>query len=97
MRLVGAELLKIRTTSAWWVFGIIMLPLWALAVLYNWGTANITSQVDPGADVPADPAELVRVAGQAVNVATTLSPSGQFLGVLLVNRLLAGLRSTKNC
>jgi len=84
MRLIGAELLKIRTTSTWWVFGIILLPLWGLAVLYNWGTANITSQVDPNADVPSDQAELVRVAGEAVNVATTLYTSGQFLGVLLV-------------
>ena len=86
MRLIGAELLKIRTTSTWWVFSLIMLPLWALAVLYNWGTANITSGIDAAQqqDVPADQAELVRVAGEAVNVATTLYTSGQFLGVLLV-------------
>ena len=85
MRLVGAELLKIRTTSTWWIFSLILLPLWALAVLYNWGTANITSDIDTGsADVPADQAELVRVTGEAVNVATTLYTSGQFLGVLLV-------------
>jgi ABC-2 type transport system permease protein len=84
VRLIGAELFKIRTTSTWWVFALLMLPLWALAVLYNWGTANITSQVDPNTDVPADQAELVRVTSEAVNVATTLYTSGQFLGVLLV-------------
>lgn len=84
MRLVRAELRKLLTTSTWWVFGLILLPLWALAVLYNWGTANITSQADASADVPAQQQELVRVAGQAVNVATTLYTSGQFLGVLLV-------------
>jgi hypothetical protein len=84
MRLIGAELLKIRTTSTWWVFGLILLPLWAVAVLYNWGTANITRNVDPGAGVPDDQAELVRVAGEAVNVASNLYTSGQFLGVLLV-------------
>lgn len=85
MRLIKAELLKIRTTSTWWIFGLILLPLWALAVLYNWGTANITSGIDTNnADVPADQAELVRVTGEAVNVATTLYTSGQFLGVLLV-------------
>jgi ABC-2 type transport system permease protein len=83
MRLIGAELLKIRTTSTWWIFTLILLPLYALAVLYNWGTANITSGVDTS-DVPADQAELVRVSGEAVNVATTLYTSGQFLGVLLV-------------
>jgi ABC-2 type transport system permease protein len=84
MRLIGAELLKIRTTSTWWVFGLIMLPLWGMAVLYNWGTANLTRNVDPGADVPADQAELIRVTKEAVNVASTLYTSGQFLGVLLV-------------
>jgi ABC-2 type transport system permease protein len=85
MRLIGAELLKIRTTSTWWIFSLILLPLWALAVLYNWGTANITRGIDTNsADVPADQAELVRVTNEAVNVATTLYTSGQFLGVLLV-------------
>ncbi len=84
MNLVRAELTKIRTTSTWWIFTLIMLPLWALAVLYNWGTANVMTQTDPGADVPADQAELVRVAGEAINVATTLYTSGQFFGVLLV-------------
>ena len=85
MRLIGAELLKIRTTSTWWIFTLILLPLWALAVLYNWGTANITRGIDTAnGDVPADQAELVRVTNEAVNVATTLYTSGQFLGVLLV-------------
>jgi ABC-type transport system involved in multi-copper enzyme maturation permease subunit len=84
MSLVRAELTKIRTTATWWVFTLIMLPLWGLAVLYNWGTANVMSQAEPGADVPADQAELVRVAGEAINVATTLYTSGQFFGVLLV-------------
>lgn len=84
MRLIRAELLKIWTTSTWWVFGIILVPLWALAVLYNWGTANVTRGLDAGAGVPEDQAELARVASEAVNVATTLYTSGQFLGVLLV-------------
>jgi ABC-2 type transport system permease protein len=83
MSLVRAELLKVRTTSTWWVFGLIMLPLWALAVLYNWGTTNAQQGVDR-AGLTADQAEQVRVAGEAVNVATTLYTSGQFLGVLLV-------------
>jgi hypothetical protein len=71
MNLVNAELLKIRTTSTWWIFGIILLPLWALSLLVNWGTANLTSQADQG-DLTADQAEQVRVAGEAVNVAANL-------------------------
>jgi ABC-type transport system involved in multi-copper enzyme maturation permease subunit len=84
VNLVRAELLKIRTTSTWWIFGVILLPLWALAVLYNWATTN--SLADAAATEGASPeqAEQLRVAGEAVNIATTLYTSGQFLGVLLV-------------
>lgn len=85
MRLVRAELLKVRTTATWWVFGAIMLPLWMMAVGYNWGTANLTRGLDPSqSGATPDQAEQVRVAAEAVNVATTLYTSGQFLGVLLV-------------
>jgi ABC-2 type transport system permease protein len=83
MNLVRAELLKVRTTSTWWVFSLIMLPLWALAVLYNWGTTSAQQGVDQSG-LTADQAEQIRVTGEAVNVATTLYTSGQFLGVLLV-------------
>jgi ABC-2 type transport system permease protein len=84
MRLVAAELLKIRTTATWWVFGLMLLPLWALTVLVNWGSSNLTSGVEGTAEVPADQAELLEVANQAVNVASNLYTSGQFFGVLLV-------------
>ena len=89
MNLVSAELLKIRTTSTWWIFSIITFPLWAAAVLLNWGTANLTSQagVDPG-DTSLQ-AEQVRAAGEAVNIAANLYTSGQFLGVLIVMLLSA--------
>ena len=82
MRLVGAELLKIRTTSTWWIFTIVLVPLWALAVGYNWLQAYATGQVS-SADVPSDQAALVEATNQAINVATNLYTSGQFFGVLL--------------
>jgi ABC-type transport system involved in multi-copper enzyme maturation permease subunit len=84
VNLVRAELLKIRTTSTWWVFGVIMLPLWALAVLYNWATTNSLSDAASTEGASPEQAEQLRVAGEAVNIATTLYTSGQFLGVLLV-------------
>lgn len=85
MRLVSAELRKVLTTSTWWIFGVIMLPLWAAAVAYNWGSIASVRNVDLSqGNVPAEQAEQIRVAGEAVNVATTLYTSGQFLGVLLV-------------
>ena len=36
MTLVRSELLKIRTTSTWWIFGLISLALWALTLFFNW-------------------------------------------------------------
>ena len=84
MNLVRAELLKIRTTSTWWIFGVILLPLWALAVLYNWATTNNLSNAASTEGASPEQAEQLRVAGEAVNIATTLYTSGQFLGVLLV-------------
>ncbi|MDT5030777.1 MAG: type transport system permease protein [Actinoplanes sp.] len=50
--LVKAELQKIRTTSTWWIFGIILLPLWAAALLLNWAQSNLLVSDDetPGLD-----------------------------------------------
>ena len=83
MNLVKAELFKIRTTSTWWVFGLITLPLWGLALLINWLSSNLSANVDPG-EVTAEQAEQIRVANEAVNVASNLYTSGQFFGVLMV-------------
>jgi ABC-2 type transport system permease protein len=81
--LIKAELLKIRTTSTWWIFGIIMLPLWVVSLLVNWGTSNFTTGADTS-NVDPSQAEQVRVAGEAINIATNLYTSGQFFGVLIV-------------
>jgi ABC-type transport system involved in multi-copper enzyme maturation permease subunit len=81
--LIKAELLKIRTTSTWWVFGIIMLPLWAISLLVNWGTSNLTTGAD-SSNLDPNQAEQVRVAGEAVNIGANLYTSGQFFGVLIV-------------
>ena len=88
MKLVKAELLKIRTTSTWWVFGIVMLPLWAASLLVNWASANFSTQGDQSGLDP-DQAEQIRVAGEAVNVAANLYTSGQFFGTLIVMLLAA--------
>ncbi|MEU4428381.1 ABC transporter permease [Actinoplanes sp. NPDC024001] len=40
MNLVRAELLKIRTISLWWGFGLLLLPLWAAALFFNWASAT---------------------------------------------------------
>jgi ABC-2 type transport system permease protein len=89
MRLIGAELTKIFTTSMWWVFSLILIPLWALSILFNWGTANVTSQIPADANVDPESAALLEATSQAINVATNLYTSGQFFGVLLIVMLSA--------
>jgi ABC-2 type transport system permease protein len=82
MRLVRAELFKIRTTSLWWIMGIILVPLYAASILANWLTANVAGDV-------ADPSEQARAAQEPVNVATNLYTSGQYFGILIVLLLSA--------
>jgi ABC-2 type transport system permease protein len=93
MSLVRAELLKIRTTSVWWIFGVVMLPLWALSVLYNWAVSSLVAQpgvAQAGAGGGGTLQERqVAAAAKAVNVAADLYTSGQFLGVLIVMLLAA--------
>ena len=43
MNLVRAELTKVLTTSLWWIFGLIMVPLWGASVGINWLTASVTA------------------------------------------------------
>jgi len=84
MNLVKAELFKIRSTSTWWIFGLVALVLWALTLLINWAGSNINQSAEAAEGLTADQAEQVRVANEAVNVASNLYTSGQFFGVLIV-------------
>jgi ABC-2 type transport system permease protein len=80
MNLVKAELFKLRTTSLWWIFAIILIPLWAVSLLLNWATEDSQTAAN------ASPGETVRTASEA---AANLYTSGQFFGVLLVLLLSA--------
>jgi ABC-2 type transport system permease protein len=85
MNLVKAELFKIRSTSTWWILGLITLVLWLLALLANWASSSISAGVDPAEQgLNSDETEQLRVANAAVNVASNLYTSGQFFGVLMV-------------
>ena len=89
MNLVKAELFKIRSTSTWWIFGLVALVLWALTLLINWAGSNINQSAESTDGLTADQAEQIRVANEAVNVASNLYTSGQFFGVLMVMLLAA--------
>jgi ABC-type transport system involved in multi-copper enzyme maturation permease subunit len=84
MNLVKAELFKIRSTSTWWILGLITLVLWALTLLINWAGSSINAGAESTEGLTPDQAEQVRVANEAVNVASNLYTSGQFFGVLMV-------------
>ncbi|NBE80556.1 ABC transporter permease [Micromonospora rubida] len=83
MNLVRSELLKIRTTSTWWIFGLISLPLWILALLFNWlqtdALAGGTLE-----DVPAEQADQIQAVQSADSLAANIYTNGQFFGLLIV-------------
>jgi ABC-type transport system involved in multi-copper enzyme maturation permease subunit len=79
--LVRSELLKIRTTSAWWWLAIGAFVMTGLAFAVNAFTADAILSGDFGEGM--DPEQLAAqrdVVGQAANVYT----SGQFFGLLFV-------------
>lgn len=74
MRLLRAELAKLRTTSVGWVLGIITLVLWALTFFVNQDVAR--------SSLSGQPPELI--GAEAVEHAADLYTSGQFFGLLMV-------------
>ncbi|MGW4941568.1 ABC transporter permease [Actinoplanes sp. NPDC004185] len=89
MNLVKAELFKIRSTSTWWILGLVTFVLWALTLLINWAGSTVNAGAESTEGLSPDQAEQVRVANEAVNVASNLYTSGQFFGVLMVMLLAA--------
>ncbi|WP_406041264.1 ABC transporter permease subunit [Micromonospora sp. NBC_00898] len=90
MNLVRSELLKIRTTNTWWLFGIGALVTLAVAFLVNAVNANFS--LNGGQDlegVPAEQAEQIRATASEVYQAANLFTSGQYFGLLFV--LLLGI------
>jgi len=88
MSLVNAELFKVRTTSLWWIMGIILVPLYAASVFFNWANASAGA---PPADSGVSDTQTAQIeaALQPINVATNLYTSGQYFGVLIVLLLSA--------
>ena len=89
-RLVAAEVLKIRTTRAWWLFtgGFAVVSAWAVA--FGWAGNNGTLHptlsdypAGPGRNAVLAPAAAARTASGAASLATSMMTSGQFLLVLI--------------
>ncbi|NES15839.1 MULTISPECIES: ABC transporter permease subunit [unclassified Micromonospora] len=95
MNLVRSELLKIRTTATWWLFGIGALVTLALAFLVNAINANFS--MTGGQDlegVSPEQAETIRATANEVYQAANLFTSGQYFGLLFV--LLLGILVVTN-
>lgn len=86
MRLIRAELLKIRTTSAWWQFALTALVVTALTFLLNMFQTSYLLDNAPTItkDMPPDQAAQVLAQVDPVQVTSNLATSGQFLSLLIV-------------
>jgi ABC-type transport system involved in multi-copper enzyme maturation permease subunit len=82
MRLVRAELFKVRTTAIWWIMALILVPLYALSLGFNWLSSYQVLHVGDAAG--ADAQAQVDAASQPINIATNLYTTGQYMGVLIV-------------
>ncbi|HEX5542558.1 MAG TPA: ABC transporter permease [Micromonospora sp.] len=84
MRLLRSELLKIRTTNTWWVFGLITLPLWAITLFFNYIQSEFYRDATIPEGVSPEDAEVLRAANDVSYIAANLYTNGQFFGVLIV-------------
>ncbi|MFC7549532.1 ABC transporter permease [Plantactinospora sp. GCM10030261] len=85
MKLIRAELLKIRSTSTWWIFALIALPLWGITLLFNWVQTNFL--LNPPENLPPDQSGEFAAAQDLQNIAANLYTNGQLLGLLVVTLL----------
>lgn len=74
IRAIRSELIKVRTTSLWWLIGIGVLAFTAIAIAYNMLATHMA--LHPGTDGPHRP-------GGVLNAVTGLYTSGQYAGTLL--------------
>jgi len=99
MKVVRSEILKLRTTNVWWLFGIGIIAMTALAFLFNaigghfelhpqapdFGGANVSAE--ERAQAQADYEQALASANSKatlLRVASTVYTSGQFFGVLFI-------------
>ncbi|SCL41298.1 ABC-2 family transporter protein [Micromonospora pallida] len=91
MNLVRAELVKIRTTSTWWLLAIGAFLAVVIAFAFNAWLAHLALSGDAGElGLPPEAGAQADVAGQAANIYT----SGQFFGLLFV--MLIGILMVTN-
>jgi ABC-2 type transport system permease protein len=91
MRMIRSELLKIRTTNAWWWLGIGALAAIAVAFAFNAWYADL---VLTGKAAEFTSPENLAVQQDVVYQATTIYTSGQYFGLMFV--MLIGILMMTN-
>jgi ABC-type transport system involved in multi-copper enzyme maturation permease subunit len=88
-RLISAEIMKIRTTSAWWIFSIGMLAVTGLALTINGFNHHYNDLHPPYSQMGADQQAEMHVREAAAHtpaglakITADMMTSGQFFGVL---------------
>jgi ABC-2 type transport system permease protein len=94
IKLVRSELLKIRTTNAWWLFAVGALGLLAVAFAYNALFAHILFDETSTEGMSGDEAATFSAQSSSVYQAANLLTSGQFFGLLFV--MLVGILVVTN-
>lgn len=85
MNLLRAELLKIRTTNAWWIFALCFLPLLAVSLMINTLIASTLGENQPGTEgLSPERADMARATTGEAFHAANLYTSGQYFGLLFV-------------
>jgi ABC-2 type transport system permease protein len=88
LNLVAAELMKIRTTNVWWLFGLSMIAVTLLALALNMLTTHFTLAPPIDQVAEAQRAEVQAAADEAhttaglIKISANLLTSGQYLGAL---------------
>jgi ABC-2 type transport system permease protein len=85
LNLVRSEFLKLRTTNAWWLFGLGAFAMLALAFFANAVSAHFTLSEDSSVEgLSAEEAAQFEATRDVVFQAANLYTSGQFFGLLFV-------------
>lgn len=84
MRLIRAELLKIRSTNTWWTFGLIALGLWAITLFFNYIQTQFLADMSQTEGMTQEQIDELRAVGEPVSLAANLYTNGQFLGLVIV-------------
>jgi ABC-type transport system involved in multi-copper enzyme maturation permease subunit len=89
IRLVRSEVLKLRTTNAWWLFVLGALLMLGLALLFNWLQADFAFGVESPEGLTAEETAQIEATRNPLFQAANLYTSGQLFGLLFV--MLVGI------